>query len=243
MAFYLEGAINDLRQTVEIGPGNIPVILTVPHDGSVTLFNGTELNYDKNSKKKDAHTSDLARSIYSLMDLASGAVPTVLIQRVRRQCMTPEIEGYFAHTAALSLQAMLKRHSSVLVLDLHGFSDLDSNNRPAEDVIFGTRHRQTSAGSNADLLLAQHLTSRGYLVYIPSELPKPGERFDATPEHTLMTRLSSKGFFPRAVGIQVEVAGRHRNGDLSLRQKLAEAVGDYLLGWSERGSGSFQLQL
>lgn len=235
----IDCAIN-LRETVEILPGNLPVVLTVPHDGEVTTLGGLELPFDFSSRKRDLYTRDIAQRTSNYLESRSGGnTPVIITQTIRRECLSyvSGAEQNYSRTVVLALQAMLAKNAQVLHLDIHGFGDLGKSGRANQDIVLGTKHCETISKAQEDQALARRLRDNGYEVVVPERVFYPWEKFTAEEPHTLMSVVSRAGFFEdtgpsRVIGMQIEIAGRHRNRDSTGRQRIAQVLGDFILEWS-----------
>src|SRR3989344_8703128 len=131
-----------LQGTIERIRGNCPVILSVLHDGELTYLNNRMLPFNENSKRRDTNTADIARRVASYMQV-NGLLPTLIVQNVKRQHLTQDINSYFIHIVTEEARSIQKAWGRAFVGDFHGFGVTDDEFLKRYDLVFGTRHRKT----------------------------------------------------------------------------------------------------
>ncbi len=190
--------------------GNIPVVLTVPHDGGLISFNKEEIPIRRPERQNDAGTRYVAYQICNDMERRFDKRPFVLFQKVERQRLTREIILQFYKRVLQEVRFCLDKWVRCYLLDLHAFK-----NQPSigdYDIVLGTDHRRTVC-DRFDLFFGKNLEQwffwdkdgrrRNLDVYIPGAEPKEGERFAATKDFTLVKWI--KGREPRVSALQIEI--------------------------------------
>ncbi len=216
-----------LNNSLFINHGSLPVLLSVPHDGSLTLINGVSLKkYDLGPR--DYWVSEIAKDIVINSQKLSGKSPTLIVQKIHRKAITEEIQKYFEDVCISLLKELVRRHiqNKILHLDLHGFINQPSFGE--FDLILGTAHRKSLKGSNIDYLFSKFMGDKGYKVYLPQEIPKSGEKFTAEPEHTLVQKIL-KANIPNVISMQIEIASRFRRKEGQKEgEKLSQDIANYI---------------
>ena len=208
--------------------GTLPVLLTVPHDGTLHSLANVDLNHLLDSRPRDIAVRRVARDIFIHILKTSKKQPNLIIQRVHRSRITEQIQSYFEDKSVSMLEEIaVDSKRAGLLLDLHGFTKQPSFGE--YDLILGTNHRQTVGGTNADREFAGFMRQRGYEVYVPQETPVDGELYGATDPRTLVQKARQQG--PgNVVGLQVEIARHFRTRDATdVGQKLSGDMGDFMI--------------
>lgn len=227
---------NDLRYSLFVRRGTLPIVLTVPHDGFLEKVGQTHLVKDEvlSPSPRDEAVRVVARDIYTHVWNKIDQVPSLVICLVKRKFRTIQTQRYFEQAAInlLKSTAISNPGKRILHIDLHGFKEQPEIGD--YDLIFGTDHRK-SVGSSADIELANFMINRGYKVYLPTEEVRAGERYGAGGEigedkisplvqevlATQMTQVDS---------IQIETARRFRQrGAETEGKKLSRDLGNFFI--------------
>ena len=190
--------------------GNIPVILTVPHDGRLTEFENEEFPIKKPKRQNDEGTFYVALKIYEDMFARFQKKPFVLFQKVERRRLTRCIRRDFYYRVLEDVRFCLDRWSRCYFIDIHAFANqLAIGNY---DVVLGTNHRQT-VYREFDRRFGLALGSRLFFdsngskcrlkVYVPDVRPKKGEKFCATKNFTLVRWIKNRE--SRVSALQMEI--------------------------------------
>lgn len=178
-----------LEKTIFVRRGTLPVLLSVPHDGTLDSIGGVPLALYSGSKPRDFAVRPVARDIFIHILRSSRKSPDLLIQRVHRSFISSQIQSYFENKVINFLSEPTSSYrgemGKVLLIDLHGFTKQPEFGE--FDLILGTGHRQTVGESSVDYDFSSFMMDRGYRVYVPSEKPIPGELYPADrPSWTLV---------------------------------------------------------
>jgi hypothetical protein len=127
-----------LEQYIEVRPGTLPVILTVPHGGMLKPDNVLARRYGVTGM--DANTIPLSEMIIEEMEARFGGRPHAIISRLHRTKLDPNREikeaaqgdpmaeaawHRFHDGARKACEAVMKRHGMGLLLDIHGHRHID----------------------------------------------------------------------------------------------------------------------
>lgn len=186
-----------------IQEGTVPVLISVPHDGTLTSLAGQELEeYD--TIGRDTAAGILALDTFSEFKIATGEDLGLVITLIKRKNVHPEILRHFEKTVIDKLQNLSnKTDQEILHIDLHGFAAQPSFGE--YDLILGTGHRYTVGESVLDRYFGEFMTRKGYRVYVPTETSREGERWTASNERT-MVQKAKKEEIPKVASIQIETA-------------------------------------
>jgi N-formylglutamate amidohydrolase len=141
-------------------PGSSPVILTVPHDGGIKIFNAPTRRETQRWEQegikdsRDRGTLNLARSCRSELGLF-GIVPSVLYTYLHRSHADANrslqrepyadgfMESYEAFHALLDqeVSTIITRHKFCILLDIHGY--VNSPGPEIYDIVFGSDSHRT----------------------------------------------------------------------------------------------------
>lgn len=216
------------RAIVEFAAGNIPVIITVRHDGFATHICGSKLPLVRDKDINDAGTAFLGfRAIRRFA--AWNEQPSFLYNKIARNRCSQEIWGIYYESVLREARRLLGVHGRCFVFDLHRFYKHPPVGR--YDIFFGTDHRRT-VNSELDQRFASELFNQCWgecramwRVYLPDDEPKEGERFGATNPKTLVRWLKTEE--PRVEAIQIEFyKSLLENGDTvgHLASALAKSI-------------------
>ncbi len=130
----------DAREFIEIKEGSLPVIITVPHGGSLKPVGLRNRAFGR--VMMDANTLELSADIDTALRARLGAPPHRIINRLHRSKLDPnrEIEEAaqsdplaqdawrrFHAACAVARQRVVARHGGGLLLDLHGHRHAEPN--------------------------------------------------------------------------------------------------------------------
>lgn len=254
-ALLLSGAIAwagaaiayDAEALVSASPGDLPVILTAPHDGGETV--GALPARTKGTTLRDAGTAKLAEATAAAIERATGKRPYVVIARFSRKSVDanrPEDEAFESDAARPAWRAYHDRISSyiaemrkrfpkgALLIDIHG------QGQEPRTIFRGTRHGLTTrallrrAGNDAlqgPKSLTGQLAAHGYGVNPPVD----AQTLEEDPRFNGGFTVFAYGS-QRAEGvdaIQLEFGKAYRDDP-----RLPRALADSILGFTrEYGFG------
>lgn len=197
---------------------NLPIILSVPHDGHIKEIISknvaTALLRVAPMEKRDGGVKYLAWEMAKVIGNLTGKYPSLVIQQVHRQYINDKIRNIYYQNVLRMANQLSKKHGKVLVLDLHGFSK--ESRFIIYDMIFGTLHRQTVDKQDyLDVGLYYYLgLEGGYKIYLPNEVGFKGEMYTGNGKNndTVIKYLSAEF---QVIGkpsnfIQVEIHKRFR---------------------------------
>ena len=175
----------DPADTFIAKPGNMPLILTVPHDGENTLsFVSTRM---QGATVRDAGTQDLAERTAELIEQKTGKRPYIVIAKINRKYLdvnrnekeafeSPNAEAayraYHSQVAQYVAEVKDKFPSGALLIDVHGQSDAP------DTIFFGTGSGLTvqalhkkfgDVAMHGESSIALTLEARGYQVFPPTK--------------------------------------------------------------------------
>ncbi len=219
-------------------PGNLPILLTVPHGGAATVPNvplrssGTTVT--------DAYTMETAEAVAKQLERALGAQPYFVAARFSRKYIDanrtaaeayetpaakPIYDAYHREIARYVAEIRERFPQGALLLDIHGQGD-------DPDVV----HRGTRNGATVAALLRRHgntaltgpdsvlgaLAGRGHRVFPPNTPPgNPPEHRGYSGGHTV--HLYGSGGPAGIDAIQLEL-GRALRTDARFAAALSEAI-------------------
>lgn len=132
--------VADASEFIEIKEGALPLIITVPHGGSLKPLGLKNRAFGK--VMMDANTLELAADLDAALRARLGAPPHFIINRLHRSKLDPnrEIEEAaqsdplaqdawrrFHAACAVARQRVVARHGGGLLLDLHGHRHAEPN--------------------------------------------------------------------------------------------------------------------
>lgn len=127
-----------LEQYIEVRSGTLPVILTVPHGGSLKPDNVLARRYGVTGM--DSNTIPLSELIIEELQARFGGKPHAIISRLHRSKLDPNREikeaaqgdptaeaawHRFHNSAQRACDIVMKKHGLGLLLDIHGHRHLD----------------------------------------------------------------------------------------------------------------------
>lgn len=154
-----------LEKYIETRSGTLPLILTVPHGGSLKPDNMLARRYGVTGT--DSNTIPLAEMLIEELQARYGGRPHVIISRLHRSKLDPNREikeaaqgdptseaawHRFHDSARKACDAVMKKHGLGLLLDIHGHRHLDQRVELGY-LIKGEQLKATDAGLNADAAL------------------------------------------------------------------------------------------
>jgi N-formylglutamate amidohydrolase len=192
-----------LSQSIAYDSGNIPLVITVPHDGDEDALAGVALD-EHEDKKRDFNCAHVATEVYS--QLPPGCKPYILIQTIRRKRRTPQIIKYFEKRTLDLIRDLSVQHNILFHFDLHGFANQPHVPGAPFDIILGTDHRASVKRSIIDKQFAKYFTRLGYAVYLPMNEIITGEKFVASdPSQSLSPKVAQETA-QNVISMQVELA-------------------------------------
>jgi len=223
--FSIDCVVNKEAEIV----GNLPVLISVPHDGRRTTIGHQYICPLPGGIPADKNVRFLARDICFRVKDSTTATPSLVIdeiQRSRRWATSSLFNDYVHHRVAqISEEFENASPKPPLFLDLHGFV-----NQPPfgdYDLIIGTAHRR-SLQSDVDVWFGQFMSGRGYNIYLPNEVPVNGELFAADSARTLTRKVSTE--FPHVDCMQIEIFRDYRTIEGRERGiQLAYDMGDFII--------------
>lgn len=134
----LHGQTPILEQLIEVRSGTLPVILTVPHGGTLKPANILERRYGVTGM--DSNTAPLSEMIIEELQRRYGGKPHAIFARLHRSRLDPNREiqeaaqgdptaeaawQRFHVSAQTACDAVMQKHGYGLLLDIHGHRHLD----------------------------------------------------------------------------------------------------------------------
>lgn len=135
----------EASNVVESSKGDLPLILTVPHDGGEFL--GLIPVRTKGAVVRDAGTRDLAERVASLLEERLGKRPYVVIAKFSRKYLDansaeqdamesqdalPAYRAYHDQVSTFVAEIKSKFPAGALLVDIHGQSDDPNTTLPTE---------------------------------------------------------------------------------------------------------------
>jgi len=137
-AAALQAQTAELETYIEVRSGTLPIILTVPHGGSLKPANVLARRYGVTGT--DSNTIPLAEMIIQELEARYGGKPHVIISRLHRTKLDPNREleeaaqgdptaiaawQRFHDSAQKACDSVMKKSGVGLLLDVHGHRHLD----------------------------------------------------------------------------------------------------------------------
>ncbi|MDB6007240.1 MAG: hypothetical protein JWR15_4227 [Prosthecobacter sp.] len=137
-AAALQAQTPELETYIEVRPGSLPIILTVPHGGSLKPSNVLARRYGVTGT--DSNTIPLAEMIIEELAARYGGKPHAIISRLHRTKLDPNRDleeaaqgdpvavaawHRFHDSAQKACNTVMKKSGVGLLLDLHGHRHLD----------------------------------------------------------------------------------------------------------------------
>ncbi|PIR66616.1 MAG: hypothetical protein COU51_02765 [Parcubacteria group bacterium CG10_big_fil_rev_8_21_14_0_10_36_14] len=196
---------------VNVFEGNIPIVITVPHDGSLGRLITVDLPIRRPERQNDEGTLFLGADIRDCMKEKFGFRPYLIVQNVERRRLRRYIILNYYEKVLKCVKECLEKWGKCILFDLHAFQ-----HQPVIgnfDIMLGTNHRQTVCG-NIDLEFGRRLANwvlwgtepfdrRNMYIYIPDGESRDGEKFCASKDFTLVKWIKNKE--PRSSAIQLEI--------------------------------------
>jgi len=137
-ATALQAQTTELEEYIEVRPGTLPIILTVPHGGTLKPDNVLARRYGVTGI--DSNTIPLAEIIIEELAARFGGKPHAIISRLSRSKLDPNREigeaaqgdptaiaawHRFHDSAQKACDTVMKKNGVGLLLDIHGHHHLD----------------------------------------------------------------------------------------------------------------------
>lgn len=164
-AAALHAQTSELETYVEVRSGTLPIILTVPHGGSLKPANVLARRYGVTGI--DSNTIPLAEMIIEELALRYGGKPHAIISRLSRTKLDPNRDleeaaqgdptavaawHRFHDSAQKACNAVMKKSGAGLLLDIHGHRHLDQRVELGY-LVKGEILKRSDAELNADAAL------------------------------------------------------------------------------------------
>lgn len=235
---------------IEFSKGTIPIILSVPHGGSIEVESIP--NREHGIKGIDKNTIEIARELTEIIQKISGAnskTPSYVfcnVARVKLDLNRPKSKAFDKNSELASsiyldyhqkikdfISHNLKTFNKSILVDLHGF---EANKRPQGfrdvDVIIGT--------NNLESILPSKVPKREWGKNIRGRIIKSfiQNGINIAPGHHLRREYVLKGGFitqtygfnqiENSQALQIELSDRVRTYDVDLRAKILQILGKAL---------------
>lgn len=165
--FAVSGLLHaqSLEQLVEVRTGTLPVILTVPHGGSLRPDNILARRYGVTGT--DSNTLPLAEMIIEELEARHGGRPHAILSHLHRSRLDPNREikeaaqgdptaeaawHRFHDSAQRACDSVMKKHGVGLLLDIHGHRHVDQRVELGY-LVKSEQLRTSDAALNADAAL------------------------------------------------------------------------------------------
>ena len=137
-AAVLQAQTAELETYIEVRPGTLPIILTVPHGGSLKPANVLARRYGVTGT--DSNTVPLAEMIIDELETRYGGKPHAIISNLHRTKLDPNRDleeaaqgdpiaiaawHRFHDSAQKACDSVMKKNGMGLLLDIHGHRHLD----------------------------------------------------------------------------------------------------------------------
>lgn len=164
-AGVLHAQTAELETYVEVRPGTLPIVLTVPHGGSLKPANVLARRYGVTGT--DSNTIPLAEMIIEELATRYGGKPHAIISRLHRTKLDPNRDleeaaqgdpisiaawHRFHDSAQKACDSVMKKSGMGLLLDIHGHRHLDQRIELGY-LIQGDQLKHSDAELNADAAL------------------------------------------------------------------------------------------
>jgi hypothetical protein len=138
LAATLNAQTPALEQLIEVRSGTLPIILTVPHGGTLKPENVLARRYGVTGM--DTNTAPLSEMIIGELESRYGGKPHAIFARLHRSRLDPNREikeaaqgeptaeaawHYFHNSAQQACDKVMQKHGLGLLLDIHGHRHLD----------------------------------------------------------------------------------------------------------------------
>jgi len=165
LAAVLRAQTPDLEKYIEVRPGALPLVITVPHGGGLKPDNVLARRYGVTGT--DSNTIPLAEMLIEELRTRYGGRPHVVISHLHRSKLDPNREikeaaqgdptaeaawHRFHNSAQKACDEVMKKHGLGLLLDIHGHRHLDQRVELGY-LIKGEHLRRPDAELNADTSL------------------------------------------------------------------------------------------
>lgn len=197
--------MSSLKRITEAIAGDVPIIITVRHDGQATVF-GDEILPELGKGSNDRGTMILGLKTHGRYMRVYGKKPFLILNKIRRNRCSPEMWGEYYEEVLHAVRFCLHKYGKCFVFDLHRFYKYPAVGE--YNVFLGTNHKQTMRDGTdkrfADILVdcMWHEERAMIRVYVPGKEGKAGERFMADRPKTLVNWLKREE--SRVEALQIE---------------------------------------
>lgn len=154
-----------LEQLIEVRSGTLPIILTVPHGGTLKPDNVLARRYGVTGM--DANTAPLSEMIIEELEIRYGGKPHAIFARLHRSRLDPNRDikeaaqgeptaeaawHRFHESAQKACETVMQKHGYGLLLDIHGHRHIDQRVELGY-LIKGEPLKATDTELNADAAL------------------------------------------------------------------------------------------
>jgi hypothetical protein len=165
LAATLHAQTPALEQLIEVRPGTLPIILTVPHGGTLKPNNVLARRYGVTGM--DANTAPLSELIIEELETQYGGKPHAIFARLHRSRLDPNRDikeaaqgeptaeaawHRFHESAQKACDSVMQKHGYGLLLDIHGHRHIDQRVELGY-LIKGEQLKATDTELNADAAL------------------------------------------------------------------------------------------
>lgn len=217
----------------------MPAVLTIPHDGFATAVGPIQFisfrSHVSNTRPGDRETKEIGRQIRDYCVSTWHSSPSVITEKIQRDCRTLEIQRHFEDVVESRIKAINRMTDKIpFVFDLHGF--MKSPPIGAFDIILGTLHRQSVGHSQVDRILADRLSALDFRVYVPTHETQVDEKYtgEELAKKQLILPLLQTIALRRlpVIAIQLEIAYQVR-ANTSRNHRLVQGLGDFIHWYSQ----------
>ncbi|MDZ4401688.1 hypothetical protein [Prosthecobacter sp.] len=165
VAATLHAQTPSLEQLIEVRSGTLPIILTVPHGGTLKPDNVLARRYGVTGM--DANTAPLSEMIIEELQARYGGKPHAIFARLHRSRLDPNRDlkeaaqgeptaeaawHRFHDGAKKACDAVMKKHGYGLLLDIHGHRHIDQRVELGY-LVTGEQLKASDAELNANAML------------------------------------------------------------------------------------------
>ena len=165
LAATLHAQMPALEQLIEVRSGTLPIILTVPHGGTLKPDNVLARRYGVTGM--DANTAPLSEMIIEELETRYGGKPHAIFARLHRSRLDPNRDikeaaqgeptaeaawHRFHESAQKACETVMQKHGYGLLLDIHGHRHIDQRVELGY-LIKGEPLKATDTELNADAAL------------------------------------------------------------------------------------------
>lgn len=214
---------------------NMNVVISVPYDGDWTKLAGKELPKKRPiAARSDVSLSQLGRDIYSSALESSDKAPTLIVQKVRPECLTSQLKRRYKTEVRDYLQKYSDTGDPTLLVVLESFKPRQDEEK--YDIVLETAHRKTVQGTGLDIHFAEFMTNKGYSLYIPTEQRLPEEPYTAEDSNSPIQVVINNGDLLHVFALQMIISTdflKDSPESIEKGQKLGSDIGEYLDQWKK----------